>query len=186
MALETFSDRLRMLRASSKWTAQSLSDRTGLPKRTIESYLLKENAPTPGIDALKKLSDGLGVSIDWLVGGEEQQARRVAGLTQYCAEDASMKTLAALYEAIERKTPLPDKEYLAIEIGVNAGLHARSIVAEGVSDRLIAAVSKMERIEKLNVIREHAKALRSRIRDLEEAGFSVPDDSGEGVKGEGH
>lgn len=63
----TVSARLRELRENRRITTQIMSDATGIPKRTLESYMLRKNAALPGLEALKRLSVGLGVSLDWLV-----------------------------------------------------------------------------------------------------------------------
>ncbi len=74
------SERLRRLRENRRLTTQAMSDATGIPKHTLESYMLKENAAQPGLDALKHLSGGLGVSLDWLIFGEGRSAGRTGSI----------------------------------------------------------------------------------------------------------
>jgi len=63
--------RLRDLRDRNGWTVADMAERTGIPKRTLDKYMLRVGASLPGFDALCALSRGLGVSLDWLVFGSE-------------------------------------------------------------------------------------------------------------------
>ena len=58
-------ERIRGIMASRKLTARSLSRQTGIPYRSLQNYLRGEHVmPSP---ALRKISDVLGVSADWLL-----------------------------------------------------------------------------------------------------------------------
>jgi transcriptional regulator with XRE-family HTH domain len=76
--------RLRQLQATHKLTIQEMADRCGMPKRSLENYMRLKEPQRPGVDALIGIADGMGVSIDWIVGrsdgrevGEEER-RRIA------------------------------------------------------------------------------------------------------------
>ena len=69
--LETVSFRLRTLRDRNGWTVADMAERTGIPKRTLDKYMLRSGASLPGFEALCSLSHGLCVSLDWLVFGSE-------------------------------------------------------------------------------------------------------------------
>ena len=50
--------RLRKLRDQSGWTVADMAERTGIPKRTLDKYMLRTGASLPGFDALCSLSKG--------------------------------------------------------------------------------------------------------------------------------
>lgn len=66
-------ERLRQLQAASGMTIQVMAERCGLPKRSLENYMNLKDPQHPGLDALLAVADGLGVSIDWLVGRSEEK-----------------------------------------------------------------------------------------------------------------
>ena len=117
-----------------------MSDATGIPKRTLESYMLKENAAQPGPDALRRLSFGLDISLDWLVCGEGEWAKdaaRVARLASRAAVLPHLKTIVAEYRKntasrFETDTILGlTPEEFAAEIAADAGDKARGIFSVG-------------------------------------------------------
>ena len=65
-------ERLRELQASFGLTIQEMTDKCGLPKRSLENYMNVKNPQRPGVDALLAVADNLHVSIDWLVGRSDQ------------------------------------------------------------------------------------------------------------------
>lgn len=60
--------RLRQLQAKHNLTIQEMADRCGMPKRSLENYMKLKEPQRPGVDALIGIADGMGVSIDWIVG----------------------------------------------------------------------------------------------------------------------
>ncbi|MDP5308155.1 helix-turn-helix domain-containing protein [Paracoccus spongiarum] len=60
--------RLHRLRVDNGLTIQEMAERCGIPKSSLESYMRTEGARKPGLDALVAISDGMRVSLDWLVG----------------------------------------------------------------------------------------------------------------------
>lgn len=131
---------IRTLRARHGWTTQDMAEKTGLPKRTLDSYMRRENPPLPGLEALRKMAVGLGVSLDWLVFGEDFGGARGYLLAHMSARRAALPIVKNLYEAIEQKTPLPVAEYVAIEIGAAAGEFAKAVAAYGLTWKFTEAV----------------------------------------------
>ena len=70
--------RLRELQDRNNWTVADIAERTGIPKRTLDKYLLRQGASLPSFDALCQMSAGLGVSLDWLVFGSETASETMA------------------------------------------------------------------------------------------------------------
>lgn len=88
-----FSRRLRHLRNINDWTVQEMAEMTGVPKRTLDNYMQKKNAPQPGLDALVKIASGLGVSLDWLLLGEEVHALSQGVLVRLSTRAAALPML---------------------------------------------------------------------------------------------
>ena len=65
-----FSERLRDLKAEHGWTIDDMCALTELPKGRVERYLAQRHTAEPKLDALVKLSNGLGVSLNWLALGK--------------------------------------------------------------------------------------------------------------------
>lgn len=64
---------LRRLKVANGWTLAEMASLTGLPKRSIESYMREKDPQKPGLDALKRMAKGLNVSVDALVfGGSDE------------------------------------------------------------------------------------------------------------------
>lgn len=155
MTQATFGDvtdisaRLRLLRSGNDLTTQQMSDMTGIPKRTLESYMLKNNASLPGIEPLKRLSLGLDVSLDWLVFGGEKPAQDIARLTRVTTRAAVLpilKTIQQIYRRgsaskFETDTILGlSPEDLAVEICSDAGNRAQAIFSQGASNNTVRLV----------------------------------------------
>ena len=68
----TVAERLREMQARLRLTIQEIADRCGMPKRSLENYMNVKDPQRPGVDALMAMADGLGVSIDWLVGRSDR------------------------------------------------------------------------------------------------------------------
>lgn len=63
-------------------TVKDMAEKCGVPKSSLEGYMRLKGAKRPGIDALILISEGLDVSLDWLVGksqgelvGEDERTR---------------------------------------------------------------------------------------------------------------
>lgn len=152
--------RLRLLKEKHGWTTQTMAEMTGLPKRTLDSYTRREGAPLPGLDALGKMAVGLGVSLDWLVHGQDLSAARAYLLVRLTAQQAALPVLRNLFDAMEKEVPLPEPEYLASEIGNNAGDLALGVTEEGINWKMTKAL--LDRSDG-----EIVRAMRSKVIDMQ-------------------
>jgi len=50
---------------------KELAAATGVPKRALDTYLMNKNASMPPADTAVKIARALGVSVEYLVSGEE-------------------------------------------------------------------------------------------------------------------
>lgn len=101
-----FSYRLRQLCEGNGWTVADMAERTGIPKRTLDKYMLRTGASVPGFDALVEMSKGLGISLDYLVFGAEQTSQRDALLAYKAADTAIRNFLENLYRHNEVGTEI--------------------------------------------------------------------------------
>ena len=139
---DDLSFRLRSLRDKRQWTVADMAERTGIPKRTLDKYMLRNNAILPGYEALLSLSKGLGVSLDWLVFGAES----VSEVSKLIAEMAATKVSRQYFETILRelqkaKVLDPSEEVLfglspemwAGDMGTRVGEAVQDIAAGGIT-----------------------------------------------------
>lgn len=139
---ESISDRLRSLRDRKAWTVADMAERTGIPKRTLDKYMLRQGASLPGFDALCSLSKGLGVSLDWLVFGAEGASKGVEliayracnAATQVFAETLVRHSLDGAEPVIKGERILNLKpEDWALYCADVAGKEAARMLSEGVT-----------------------------------------------------
>ena len=71
----TFGERLRARRDSAGLTQSQLSERCGIPKPTLSRY--ENDHVQPSLGTLRKLADGLGLSVGALVPDGEQLVERL-------------------------------------------------------------------------------------------------------------
>ncbi|MCX7559116.1 helix-turn-helix transcriptional regulator [Sulfitobacter sp. F26204] len=134
--------RLRSLRDKRQWTVADMAERTGIPKRTLDKYMLRNNPILPGYEALLSLSKGLGVSLDWLVFGAET----VSEVSKLIAEMAATKVSQQHFETILRELQKvgaiePSEEILvglspemwACDLGSRVGEAVQEIAAGGIT-----------------------------------------------------
>ena len=142
--------------AGHSFTVADMAERTGLPKRGLDKYMLRSNASLPGYDALISLSQGLGVSLDWLVLGEDFSGEGVDLLVQMAATKTALtyfETLLRYQSSVER--PFSNNEEIlgttpeewAISIGHDTGEAAKERVKRGIirQELLTWAASSKER-----------------------------------------
>jgi transcriptional regulator with XRE-family HTH domain len=67
--VKTFSERLASLRFSGE-TQKEFADRLGMTQASVSRYLRHQN---PDREALQKIADRTGVSVDWLLSGKEPE-----------------------------------------------------------------------------------------------------------------
>lgn len=65
--------RLQQARRDRGMTMKELADACDIPKSTLESYMRSVDPKKPGLEAILKIADGLGVSVDWLVGRDHRE-----------------------------------------------------------------------------------------------------------------
>jgi transcriptional regulator with XRE-family HTH domain len=134
--------RLRELRDRNGWTVADMAERTGIPKRTLDKYMLRSGASLPGLEALCALSRGLGVSLDWLVFGSAVSGT-ATGLIVRRASSYAIRLFTDMMlrehsvgnprlisgERILNLTP----EQWAIDLGIRAQEEAQRLVASGIT-----------------------------------------------------
>ncbi len=133
------STRLRSIRDKKGWTVADMAERTGIPKRSLDKYMLRTGASLPGFDALCALSRGLGVSLDWLIFGEDIAGKGV----ELFAERAAHHVVRLFGETLiryhlEGKPAIIDTETIlglapeewASDLGMRAGEKAKELVAK--------------------------------------------------------
>lgn len=87
-------DHIRKLREGKGWTQQMLGNKLGKKTSTISAY--ETNAKLPSVDCLIEMADLLGVSLDTLVYGENEDLLSVHTLTQ-----EQKKIVTAIVQAFE-------------------------------------------------------------------------------------
>lgn len=166
--MEDLAQRLRNLRDQTNLTLADMSERTGIPKRSLEKYMLRANASAPGLDALCALSRGLGVSLDWLVFGHEAAGESV----ELFAEKAAYDVVALLIETLikyhlEGKTALVDSngvlglapEEWAADLGLRAGEKARELAASGMTKEALLLWRAASKDRLLELLKERVSGL---------------------------
>lgn len=140
--IDQLSFRLRELRDRNNWTVADMAERTGIPKRTLDKYMLRSGASLPGLEALCALSRGLGVSLDWLIFGSEGSSEAVGLIVNRVSGGA----VRALAETIVRENYAQNPKLIvgerilnitpegwAINLGLRAQEEAASLVASGIT-----------------------------------------------------
>ena len=72
-----FSRNLREVMRYRDVSARELAELSGVNKRTIEHYLMR-NPQEPSVSRAVKLAQALGVTVEWLAGKKNSQARCLA------------------------------------------------------------------------------------------------------------
>lgn len=174
------SSRLRKLRDQNGWTVADMAERTGIPKRTLDKYMLRSNASLPGFEALCALSRGLGVSMDWLVFGAETASDDVQLVADRAAHDVCLLFAETLlhYHREGREDLVTDERILrltpeewAADLGMRAADIAKELVARGVtkSELLTWRQSRSERLHEL--LRDRVSVL---TKDAEDQAHNRP------------
>ena len=66
-----FRDNLKQELSLNGMLVKELAVTSGVQKRALDTYLLSENASMPPVDTAVKIARALGVSVEYLVTGEE-------------------------------------------------------------------------------------------------------------------
>jgi len=72
MLIMGFRDNLKQELSLSGMLVKELAAESGIQKRALDTYLLSENASMPPADTAVKIARALGVSVEYLVTGEEK------------------------------------------------------------------------------------------------------------------
>lgn len=162
--------RLRDLRDRKNWTVADMAERTGIPKRSLDKYMLRSGASLPGFDAICSLSTGLGVSLDWLVFGAE----RAGEGAELFAERAAHEVISLFAETLIKYqiegnsavvTPGSiiglEPEVWAADLASRAGEMARELAQSGTTkeDLLTWKYQRKARLEEL--FRDRVRAVTS-------------------------
>lgn len=151
--------RLRALRERRGWTVVDMAERTGIPKRTLDKYMLRSGANLPGFDALLAMAKGLGVSLDWLAFGTDFSCDGSELLATVAAERESLQYFETiLRHASSGDRPLAVGEELlgltpeewAADLALRVGERAKKLARDGVTcEELLAlrAASKERSLE---------------------------------------
>ena len=133
--------RLRAVRERRGWTVADMSERTGIPKRTLDKYMLRTHANLPGFEALLSLSKGLGVSLDWLAFGSDFVSEGSDLLAHVAAEKASLPYFEMIYHKAHTRERMVDGEELlgmtpeewAFALAYDIGEKAKEMAGQGVT-----------------------------------------------------
>lgn len=139
--MSDLASRLRELQEQTNWSVADMAERTGIPKRSFEKYLLRDGASLPGFEALCQMSKGLGVSLDWLVFGAEGASEPVALLAERATYEVVRMYIEALLRYHSEGRPLVENgEVLglqtvttACDLADRAGDVVRRLLKEGVT-----------------------------------------------------
>ncbi|WP_370226241.1 helix-turn-helix domain-containing protein [Pararhodobacter marinus] len=152
--------KLRELRDKNGWTVADMAERTGIPKRTLDKYMLRSGASLPGFDAVCALAKGLGVSLDWLVLGADTAGEGI----ELIAEKTAYNAVMTLAETIVRHSEGSDGrvvedgnilglelEVWAADLSARAGEQARELAVAGTTkeDLLTWRQQRAERIQEM-------------------------------------
>ena len=66
--LDCFVERIQDIMFSKKWNIKQFAEYVEIPRRTVNSWILKKRSPR--IDYIYQIADRFGYSIDYLVGKE--------------------------------------------------------------------------------------------------------------------
>ena len=151
--------RLLIVQHRAGLTIKEMAERCGVPKSSLESYMrFRGGAKRPGIDALIAISNGMEVSIDWLVGRSQDSFSPNLRQRDYAL--GCFNVVLALLEWLrteQEKTPSP--------------ILASDTIA-GLDDPTIAARSMMEFVETMQLYdatgQRYSEAREDHLRDVEE------------------
>ncbi|MDA7427907.1 helix-turn-helix transcriptional regulator [Primorskyibacter aestuariivivens] len=122
--------RLRALQEHYGLTIQEMADRCSLPKRSLENYMKRTNPQRPGLDALRGIADGMGVSIDWLVGRSPEMSApefRSEDYATFC-HSVVLRLLSELIPIAASEPGRFDAQLLTIDGRDHADIAARAML----------------------------------------------------------
>lgn len=174
MQSPAISDRLRLFKEKKGLTAQAMADATGISRRTLESYMRRENPPLPGLETLGQLAKGLGVSLDWLVLGDDTSVVRDILTARVCAEHGALPVIRDLLSKSKHDQALLVPEVVAREVGAEAARNAVLLVEELMTTGQLVLLTK--HLEALTITSLSVKrdALKEQLETLKAELASKP------------
>jgi len=100
-----FGDNLKMFRVEKNFSQQELADAIGMHSTHLSRY--ERNLTAPSIDVVKKIAEVLGISIDTLIYG--QQDERAKG----SIKDNELLTMFAKVQSLSNKQQDTVKDFLS-------------------------------------------------------------------------
>lgn len=173
---QSISARLRLLKDQNGFTSQTMADAIGMSRRTLESYMRRENAPLPGIEALRQFAS-LGVSLDWLVCGENWAEIQAAMIVRVSAERASLAVFTNYLQAKDAGQTLPQPEFLALEVGTQAAQIASNYAKLGTTAVQMAVLLKQTEAQSIESMRAKVQDLEQQLTDLRRATSKIDEKS---------
>lgn len=157
---DDLASRLRSLRERRGWTVVDMAERTGIPKRTLDKYMLRSGANLPGFEALLAMAKGLGVSLDWLAFGNEFSGEGSDLLASVASELESLQYFETIMNrAREAGSSMVEGEELlgltpeewASDLAFRVGERAKKLATEGVTreELLLRRAASNERTNEL-------------------------------------
>ncbi len=147
-----------------------MAERTGIPKRTLDKYMLRNGANLPGFEALLALSKGLGVSLDWLATGADLVGEGTELISAMAAERVALSYFETLLryhsrgdraifegEEILRLTP----EEWAADVGVRVGEKARELASQGITRQELLEWNHSSRERLGEILRDRMDRIRA-------------------------
>lgn len=179
MDQSSIASRLRQVKEQNGWTAGEMAALIGMSRRSLESYIRKDNAPLPGVEALKQIALGLRLSLDWLVLGDDDAALVGVLLVRLAAERAALPVLENLIEALRRNDSVPEAAYLAQEIGAHAAANADMLITSDATSVQIAQILRLSSDQAEGTLKARIAAVRKELATLRanagEAANSIAD-----------
>lgn len=105
--VKMFSERLKAARTAKHVSQADLAKAVGVSAATISSYETASGAKIPSLDKAEAIANELGVSLDWLCGGEEAGKVKITGFN---AETYLRSLVVVLTEMTNSFTEYPQTE----------------------------------------------------------------------------
>lgn len=158
-----------------------MADAVGMFRLTLESYMKRENAALPGLEALCQIARGLGVSLDWLAGVGAMARIRESLVARVSAGRAALPVITTLITTLSQGKPAPEPEFLAIEIGAQAAQFADVMHQNIITSLQMAKLLKGFETAAEDVLKQKNAALRAEIDRLSKQ-LDMHDDKGKAAE----
>ena len=101
-------ERLRDLQSKLGLTVQEMADKCEMPKSSLVNYMNLKGPQRPGVDALVALANGLGTSVDWIVGRTVRNAAFDLAQKDYAFACYSV-VISVLFKLVQEHQRQPEK-----------------------------------------------------------------------------